>query len=353
MMLKASYVPYRLDFNFKALTSRGALPYKDTYFIKVWNPDNPDKFGIGECALFRGLSAEDNDDYEVALRQLCRCINNGEKYDVSDRSSITFGLETAIADYQNGCERTPFPSDFSKGKGCVPINGLVWMGSVKEMAQRAEAKIESGFRCVKFKVGGQDFEQEFKLLERIRENHPPENLEIRLDANGAFTKDNALERLKRLSLLDIHSIEQPVLPGQWDLMAHICAESPIPIALDEELIGCRPMTDKCNMLRYIRPAYLILKPALCGGFSGADEWIEAAECHNIGWWATSALESNIGLNAIAQWVAAKTVTMPQGLGTGSLYNNNIASPLCLDGELLKIAVDNKWSFPEFKWITPE
>lgn len=352
-MLRAAFAPYRLLFNFRALTSRGALPYKDTYFIKVWHDAGPSRFGIGECAVFRGLSADDRPDYEEKISALCRSINRGEQYDITGWSSLRFGLETALADLDNGAARTLFPSAFSSGQSDVVINGLVWMGSLDEMTRRADEKIAAGFRCIKFKIGSHDFDSEVQLLERIRAKHGAEKLEIRLDANGAFTKDNVMQRLNRLAILDIHSIEQPVAAGQVDVMAQVCAQSPIAIAIDEELIGCRTKEQMAAMLKKIQPAYIILKPALCGGFSGAADWIECAGKMNIGWWATSALESNIGLNAIAQWTAAMNVAMPQGLGTGGLYTNNITSPLTLVGERLSTDPAKQWQIPELKWIIPE
>lgn len=351
-MLKTAYAPYRLDFNFKALTSRGALPYKDTYFIKVWDEDAPEQFGIGECALFRGLSKEDNPCYEEVLSDLCAKLNRGENCDISNYSSIKFGLETALLDFQNGCVHNPFPSDFTAGLEAVTINGLVWMGTLDEMKERAERKIEDGFHCIKFKVGSENFERELRLLDEIRMQYGPESLEIRLDANGAFTADNAMERLSRLAQLDIHSIEQPIAAGQWDAMSYLCENSPIPIALDEELIGCRSPEEKHKMLFFIKPAYVILKPALCGGFSGATEWITDAESKGIGWWVTSSLESNVGLNAIAQWVSAMGVDIPQGLGTGCLYTNNISSPLVLRGQDLVFNPSKGWTIPDLQWIIP-
>ncbi|MDE6049666.1 MAG: o-succinylbenzoate synthase [Paramuribaculum sp.] len=352
-MLRAAYTPYRLDFNFKALTSRGALPYKDTFYVKVWDEATPDKFGIGECALFRGLSKEDTPQYEQVLYNLCRSLNRGEDYDISAYSSIRFGLETAMSDFKHDCLHTPFPSEFVGGASSITINGLVWMGSIDEMCHRAEQKIAEGFRCIKFKVGGQNFEQEFQLLERLREKYGTESLEIRIDANGAFTPENAQERLNRLASLDIHSIEQPIAAGQWEAMATLCRESPIPIALDEELIGCYSIEEKCRILDYIHPSYIILKPALCGGFCSAKEWIAEAVNREIGWWVTSSLESNIGLNAIAQWVGSMNVEIPQGLGTGGLFTNNIHSPLVRRGEELSYNPSKEWSFPELQWIAPE
>lgn len=348
--MRAAYAPYRLVFKSPATTSRDTLTERLTYYIKVWDEEKPECFGIGECAIFRGLSAEDWDDYENIVAQICRSINKGEPYDISRLSSVRFGLETALADLKNGGNRTPFPSAWSSGETPVKINGLVWMGSVEQMIARADEKIAAGFDCIKFKVGGVDFNDEFRMIERVRRQYSPEQLEIRLDANGAFSLDNVMERLHRLSLLDIHSIEQPIRQHQREAMAQVCKDSPIPIALDEELIGVTSTVEKLRLLKEVRPAYIILKPSLCGGFSEADDWIACAESNGIGWWATSALESDIGLNAIAQWTAAKNPSMPQGLGTGALYVNNFTSPLRLNSDRLSYEATGKWVFPHLQWI---
>lgn len=351
-MLKYAYAPYRLEFNFRALTSRGALPFKDTFYLKVWEESEPERFGIGECALFRGLSKEDSPEFESRLIDFVRQFNREEHPDLSGYSSIRFGLETAVADYRNGCIHNPFPSDFVSGDKTITINGLVWMGTIEEMTRRAAEKIESGFKCIKFKVGGEDFEREFDLLRSIRDIFGSDILEIRLDANGAFTPGNAMERLERLAKLEIHSIEQPIAAGQWHEMADICEKSTVPVALDEELIGCSTKEYKNRMLKTINPEYIILKPSLCGGFGETGEWIDVAEENGIGWWVTSALESNIGLNAIAQWTAAKGVRMPQGLGTGGLFINNIPSPLTLHGDKLSYSTQG-WRIPQLPWKCPE
>lgn len=352
-MLKTAYCKYDLRFIEPAKTSRCVMTEKETYFIKVWDADEPHKYGIGECPIFRGLSAEDSPNYESKIRELCRNINNEAHTDITQYSSLKFGLETALLDYENGCCRKPFPSSWSKGDSAIPINGLVWMGTIDEMSKRVDEKIAQGFRCVKLKVGACDFEEELKLLGRIRLLYSPEKLEIRLDANGAFTPDEALVKLKRLSQLDIHSIEQPIKAGQWDKMAYLCENSPIDIALDEELIGIYDIVQMRKMLYYISPKYIILKPALCGGISGAVQWINCANAYEVGWWVTSALESNIGLNAIAQWVSTLETIIPQGLGTGALYSNNIASPIEQIGDVLTYNEHKHWNIPDFKWIIPE
>ena len=305
---------------------------KTTYFVKIWDDDNPEVYGVGECALFKGLGADDLPDYEQRLAAACRDITSwhrGLPLPVDPLySSIVFGLETALADLANGGRRVIFPSPWSNGDSAIPINGLVWMGDKRLMQERVEQKLAEGFRCIKLKIGGIDFADELDMVASLRSRFSPSDLEIRLDANGAFTPDNALQRLDALSRHCIHSLEQPVKAGQWEAMERICRESPIPIALDEELIGVRSDADKASMLDAIRPQYIILKPALCGGFAHSDVWIAAARARGIGWWATSALESNVGLAAIGSWLTSKyEITLPQGLGTGALYTNNIPAPL--------------------------
>lgn len=333
-MLKAAWRPYTLHFTFEARTSRGAMWHKRTYFVEVWDDAHTDRKGIGECALFEGLSADDKPDYEQRLDYACSHIGSLD-LGASDYSSITFGLECALADLAHGCEGIYFPSPWTEGIGSIPINGLIWMGDKRLMLERIKEKMTLGFRCLKLKIGGINFDDELALLGFIRRQIGPGELELRLDANGAFTPADAMHKLEALAHYNIHSIEQPIRAGQPAEMARICAESPIPVALDEELIGVRSYSEKEALLMAIKPAYVILKPSLCGGLRHADEWIAAAKALGIGWWATSALESNIGLSAIAQWVAAKQPTMPQGLGTGGLYSNNVPSRVYLDGDRLK------------------
>ena len=350
MSLKAAWASYLLEFRFKAITSRETMIVKPTYFVKVWDDENPDVYAVEEANLFRGLSVDDCPDYEQRLTQACRDISNfDEDPEVIEFPSIHFGIETALADLRNGGCMQPFPSDWSRGRGSLTINGLVWMGSIEDMTRRVAEKLEAGFRCIKLKIGGQDFNREVDILRAIRKRFSPSELEIRLDANGAFPVDQALERLDVLSQFGIHSIEQPIRQGQWQEMARICRQSLIPIALDEELIGRFSDADRREMLRTIRPAYIILKPALIGGFAAAERWIQIAREENVRWWATSALESNIGLNAIAQWTATQNVTIPQGLGTGALYTNNIQSPLTLHSDQLSYNPSVKWNIPSLKW----
>lgn len=351
-MLKAAYTPYNLIFKEPAMTSRATMTSKLTYFVKIWDTNNPDIFGLGECALFEGLSYDDRPDYITRLESACKNINDFKIADYKDYPSIVFGIETAISDLANGGHRMPFNSSrFSQGEP-ITINGLVWMGNKDQMIQRVEEKLLAGFKCIKFKIGGIDFNDEINMIRSVRDRFSVKELEIRLDANGGFTPKDALRKLNQLADFDIHSVEQPIKPRQWNEMNKLCQSSPIDIALDEELIGIVSAQDKEEMLDCINPTYIILKPSLCGGFCGADEWIKFAEKRGIGWWATSALESNIGLNAIARWVDQYNLMMPQGLGTGGLYTNNILSPIQQVGQNLVYNNSNNWQLPKFQWITP-
>lgn len=348
-MLKATYTPYTLRFKVPSGTSRGVLTEKKTYFIKIWDDADPGHFGLGECALFRGLGADDRPEYESMLQQVCREIDRYENLDLTVWSSIRFGVETALADWRNGGHRVIFPSDFATGGRGIVINGLIWMGDKRTMAARIDEKLAAGFSCIKLKIGAIDFDDECELLDFIRRRYSRELIELRVDANGAFAPERALEYLKRLSAYDLHSIEQPIRAGQWEAMARLCEASPLPIALDEELIGVNDSIAKIELLKTISPQYIVLKPSLIGGFSGTHEWIEAARTCGAGWWITSALESNVGLNAIAQFTATLPVDMPQGLGTGALYTNNIPSPLEQVGEILRYNPEREWIFSMDSW----
>lgn len=335
-MLKASYQKYLLHFKEPAGTSRGVLTDKETYVIRIWEEEHPGITGIGECPLFRGLSAEDRPDYESKLEEVCGhidCVNSGE---LRDWSSIRFGIEMALSDLHYGGKGIYFPSAFTQGEQAIEINGLIWMGDRATMFRRICQKLEAGFRCIKLKIGAIDFQAELDLLDYIRCNFSSEKVELRVDANGAFTPANAMDRLTALACFDLHSIEQPIRQGQWEEMARLCRTSPVPVALDEELIGISCPEQKRELLETIRPQYIILKPALCGGFEGAREWIALAQELRIGWWVTSALESNIGLSALAQWVATLENPLPQGLGTGQLFTNNFPSLLVQEGAVLRM-----------------
>ncbi len=335
-MLKAAYQKYLLRFKEPAGTSRGILTEKETWFIRIWEEQCPEVTGIGECALFRGLSADDRPEYEAKLHKVCCDIGRVDTMDLSEWSSIRFGVEMALADLRNGGRRIYFPSDFTEGEKEIEINGLVWMGDRDVMQRRIREKLDAGFRCIKLKIGAIDFDAELSLLHDIRRQFSVRDVELRVDANGAFAPEVALERLEALSRFGLHSIEQPIRAGQWQEMARLCRISPIPVALDEELIGIGCTLQKQALLEEINPQYIILKPALCGGFSGAEEWIRLAGRREIGWWVTSALESNIGLAALAQWTATLGNRMPQGLGTGQLYTNNLPSFIYRTGCMLKM-----------------
>ncbi len=291
--------------------------------------------GIGEAAPLVKLSIDDIDEYDKVLHQYCHELVAGvsiQDLDLSLHPSMRFGLETALLDLQNGGQQLIFKTAFYSGSP-IRINGLIWMGELDQMYEEALQKIKSGFDCIKFKIGTHDFDAECRLIEKIRKQFSAFKLEIRLDANGAFLPDEAQQQLRDLARFDIHSIEQPIGAGQWDSMAKLCRESKIGIALDEELIGL-DVAGGDSMLTQIRPQYLIFKPSLIGGFTICDAWIALCHKHDIGWWATSALESNIGLNAIAQWVSQYNTSLPQGLGTGGLYTNNIESPVKTVGQEL-------------------
>lgn len=315
-------------------TSRGVLTEKQAWFITIWNEENPSVKGIGECSIIEGLSPDyvSNERYEAAIHLFCETYCKTAEFleTIEDFPSIKFGLETALLDLKNGGNGLIFENDFSINSKKIPINGLIWMGDQAFMQDQIKQKISEGFKTIKMKVGAIDFEKEISILSSIRSRFSKDELTLRVDANGAFTKENALEKLTHLAALDIHSIEQPIHAGDWETMKKLCEDSPLKIALDEELIGINQLDDKNNLLDTIQPPFIILKPSLHGGIEGTKEWIELAEAKGIQWWMTSALESNIGLNAICQLAAEYTTNLPQGLGTGSLYTNNIESDLCVE-----------------------
>ncbi len=288
------------------------------------------QMGIGECALFRGLSHDDRPDYETVLQRLCIEINKSPSdllKDLIDYPSIQFGLEQALLSLKQRNKFELFPSEFTQGKANISINGLIWMGDKDFMKKQIIEKLKDGFTTIKLKIGAIDFQTELNLIKLIRKEFNPDEIEIRVDANGAFLPHEALDKMKRLAEFNLHSIEQPIQQGQIESMAKLCRDTPLPIALDEELIGVVDYDLKEQLIDIIKPQYIILKPSLVGGFKGSREWITIAEKYNIQWWITSALESNIGLNAIAQYTYKLKPTLPQGLGTGGLFNNNIEAPL--------------------------
>ncbi|PTT72159.1 MULTISPECIES: o-succinylbenzoate synthase [Chryseobacterium] len=330
--MKAEYSRYLLEFKRPSGTSRGVLLEKETFILEI---SENGKRGIGECAIFRGLSFDDRPDYEDKLKWLCENIQQETEFlkeELKEFPSIWFGYEQAVLNLKNG-ENLYFPSDFTEGKTPIVINGLIWMGDINYMEEQIQDKLEKGFHCIKLKIGV-DWKSEHEILQKLRQKFSKDRLELRVDANGGFNKEEAKVVLQQLSDLHIHSIEQPIKAGNWNDMAELCLETPTPIALDEELIGITDFNEKRKLLETVNPQYIILKPALAGGFSGSDEWISLAEERNLGWWITSALESNIGLNAIAQYTFTKKSPMPQGLGTGALFVNNFDSNLDLKGELL-------------------
>lgn len=315
---------------------------KETWFIII---EKDNKKGIGECGILRGLSADDRDDYEEKLQWTCSNIHLGKKVlweALLAFPSIQFGVEMAFRSLDSETPFLLFPSSFTTGEKSIAINGLVWMGEPEFMKQQIEEKLATGFRCIKLKIGAIDFEKELELLAFIRSHFSPEQVEIRVDANGAFSLDSALDKLSQLDKYELHSIEQPIKQNNIEAMAGLCKKTPFPIALDEELIGIFTLQEKEELLQKIKPQYIILKPSFIGGFRGTQEWITLAEKYNIGWWITSALESNIGLNAIAQWTFLQNNTMPQGLGTGALYTNNFDCPL-------EVTQGQLWYNPDLNW----
>lgn len=335
MSLKISIIPRTLHFKQPAGTSRGVYLTRKVWYIR-FEDTLSGQFGIGECAPLPQLSCDDIPQYEEVLAAHCRAVENSGQIDyesLRDYPSMLFGLETAMAHLRAGSLRL-WDTPFARGEEGITINGLIWMGKFEEMYQRIEEKLKAEFHCIKLKIGAIDFESEMQLLEHIRRHFTPQQIELRVDANGAFSPQDALDKLKRLSQYSLHSIEQPIRAGQWEIMGQLCASSPLPIALDEELIGVNRTADKERLLNTIRPQYIILKPSLHGGINGAEEWIRLAEERSIGYWITSALESNVGLNAIAQWCATLPLTMPQGLGTGMLFTDNIDYPLHIEGDRL-------------------
>ena len=339
--MKAFYNKYILNFKNPGGTSRGVLRTKETYFLRI---NDNSKNGYGECALFKGLSVDDRPDYEEKLQWLCDNIHLGKDYLLSkfiEFPSIQFGLEQAFLSFQSSDGFDLFPSRFTQGKDSISINGLIWMGDKSFMQQQIKEKLNKGFTTIKLKIGAIDFKSELDLLKSIRDEFNSNEIELRVDANGAFKPKDALEKLKQLSDFELHSIEQPIKADQWQAMSELCEKTPLPIALDEELIGVLKKTDKEELVQTIKPQYIILKPSLVGGFYGCEEWIKLSEKESIGWWITSALESNVGLNAIAQFTYILQTKLPQGLGTGSLFTNNIDSPLKVESGSLHYS-NNIW-----------
>lgn len=342
--MKAIYKKYNLQFKRPSGTSRGVMTEKETWFLIL---EENGKKGIGECGLLRGLSIDDRPDYEKKLQWVCENIHLEQQMlweSLMDFPSIQFGVEMAFQSLQSDNPFLLFPSAFTEGVKSIPINGLVWMGEPDFMMAQIKEKLALGFDCVKLKIGAIHFEKELALLRYIRNAYDENTIEIRVDANGGFSSNEALDKISQLAEFKIHSIEQPIEKNQHDMMSVLCKTAKIPIALDEELIGVFSWAEKEALLQKIKPQYLILKPSLIGGFRGSAEWIALAEKHEIDWWITSALESNIGLNAIAQWTFLQQNEMPQGLGTGGLYTNNFDCPLEVSNGHLHYNPKLNWKF---------
>ena len=341
--MKATYKKYILNFKHPSGTSRGVMTEKETWFLLL---EEDGKIGIGECGILRTLSVDDRPDYESKLQWVCENIHLGKDKlweELIEFPSIQFGVEMAFLSLVSKTPFDLFPSEFTEGKKNMSINGLVWMGEEQFMKEQIEEKLAQGFSCIKLKIGAIDFEKELGLLRFIRQNFDAETIEIRVDANGAFNSNEALSKLNQLNEFELHSIEQPIRANQIQEMKLLCQQTPFPIALDEELIGVFGIEKKQKLLEEIQPQYIILKPSLVGGFKGTLEWISIAESLNIGWWITSALESNIGLNAITQFTYTLQNPLPQGLGTGGLYTNNFDCPLEIEKGRIKYNPNLVWN----------
>ncbi|MBA4851164.1 o-succinylbenzoate synthase [Emticicia sp. BO119] len=355
MGLKANWVKHLLKFKFEAGTSRGVYTEKETFYLRITDTETPSVSGFGEIAPLHGLSIDYVPDFEQVLNNVCDTFNSLDlevfpwnlniilSQLIDDAfPSVKFGFETALLDFMNGGKRIIFDNDFADGRKAIPINGLVWMGSKEFMVDQVEEKLKAGFDTLKLKIGAINFEDELSILSSIRERYTPEQISLRVDANGAFPVEEASQKLAKLNNYQLHSIEQPIKAHQTEAMAILSESSPVPIALDEELIGISDYVQKMQLLKKIKPQYIILKPTLLGGLQHCREWIEIANRLHIGWWITSALESNIGLNAIAQFSAEYKNTLPQGLGTGALYHNNIVSPLTVENGCLRYDTKKEW-----------
>lgn len=362
MGLTLKFTKHILKFKFDAGTSRGVLKTKDAWILKVYDSNSPKVYGLGEVSTIERLSFDYSVDFETELEELSEKLTQ-EKLPQSEadiyklvrrivgeyRPAIRFGLETALLDLFHGGNFKIFDNDFYHSEKGIPINGLIWMGEKEFMKQQIDEKLKLGYKCIKLKIGAIDFDAECDLLKYIRSQYPADQLILRVDANGAFVTQDVLKKLERLVAFDLHSIEQPIMPKQPEAMALVCEKSKVPIALDEELIGVFGKRDKTELLGDIKPDYIILKPSLVGGFAATAEWIEIAEAQHIGWWITSALESNIGLNAICQFTAQYEYVGHQGLGTGQLFENNIHSPLAIQGEEIVFNQTLSWDYGDLKF----
>ncbi len=363
MSLSATVYPYTLDFKFPAGTSRGVLKEKTTYLIRISDSKSSEQYGWGECGPLTKLSVDDLEDIEERINSITAQLNGQpcpksaeEVFDLAFQlagykyPSLRFGIETALLDLINGGIRKIFDNSFFKDQSSVPINGLIWMGHMEAMLLQISDKVTEGFDCIKMKVGSLDFEKEVDILNYVRRKYYDKQILLRVDANGAFKPEEALYKMNAMAKNDIHSIEQPIKAGQHDLMASLCKNPPIDIALDEELIGINELEEKRKLLEFIKPQYIIIKPTLLGGIKSSMEWISLAEDLNIGWWITSALESNIGLNAICQFAYEMKAKSYQGLGTGKLYHNNFSSPLVIEKGHIHYDQSINWDLSQLKKV---
>lgn len=344
-MIKARWIERTLQPRFELGTSKGPINARTVWYLIAWDEEQPQLKGIGEAALFPGHSKEFPADVRLKLTELCERTGNWAERamtDLTDVPSVRFAVEQCLRDLEAGGTKTLFPSDFTLGKMGIPINGLVWMGDKPTMKQRIREQIEGGCTTVKMKIGAIGLDDELELLRAVRREYGPDDITLRVDANGAFTAQQAPDALKRLAELQVHSIEQPVAPGLYEVMEELCASTPVPIALDEDLIGLNTRDAKTDLLDHVKPQHIVIKPSLVGGWDATREWIELARARGIGWWITSALESSIGLNAIAQFTATLKVTTAQGLGTGKVYANNIPSPLLAERGFLRYRPEEAW-----------
>lgn len=354
--IQFSFQPYVLRFRFEAGTSRGVMNEKKSYLLRAFEKDNPSVVGWGEAGPLPKLSVDDLPDFGSIMENYVEKLSDSSipcdpksvldwcsRQIPENLPSIRFSFETALLDLAQGGERKIFDTGFFHGKMAIPINGLIWMGKKEMMMEQIEKKLSEGYSCIKMKIGAIGFSEELDLIARIRSRFGADKIVLRVDANGAFSPVEAGEKLRKLAEWDIHSIEQPIRPGQLDAMARLCRSGILPIALDEELIGLTGREEKLRLLEIIKPQYIILKPTLHGGIRASQEWIQLAEELGIGWWMTSALESNIGLNAVAQFTSTYAINIPQGLGTGQLYHNNFNSPLTIsNGYLRYLPIPSLW-----------
>lgn len=349
-MLQAKWIEHVLEPRFELGTSKGPIHARTVWYLIAWQHDRPAIKGIGEAALFPGHSKEFPADVRTKLVELCANTTNWKERlttDLVEVPSVRFAVEQCLRDLEVSGTKELFPSNFTIGEQTIPINGLVWMGDKATMKTRIREQIDHGFSTVKMKIGAIGIDDELELLRSVRSEFAPADITLRVDANGAFNAQNAMEVLERLAALSIHSIEQPVAPGLYEVMAELCERSPVPIGLDEDLIGLNSHDLKVDLMNNVKPRYIVIKPSLVGGWAATKEWIDLAEARGIGWWITSALESSIGLNAIAQFTATLEVDMAQGLGTGSVYVNNIPSPLLAEKGMLRYRPEVAWDLSRF------